>query len=136
MTKGIRVAKDGRDASRGLGRDLAFTSEDQSLKIHDDQRDPVRSIIVAGAPTNVTVTINHNFFYVPVVRFFGEAVLNSNKWFGDTNLLDLISDLEPLTVAWKIMDVNEKTIVFFVVLPANVSVFRFKYWIFEDSLDV
>lgn len=131
MTRGIRVAKAGLDATRGAGKDLSFTSEAQSLKISDQFKDVVRTITV---PTNVNalVTISHTLKYAPVFRLFVEAVPDSGKWYNDSNALDNLDDTG-VTAVWKVIDINEKNIQIFFAFPA-AGTWRFKYWLFEDRL--
>lgn len=130
MPSGIRVAKDGRSATRGQGRDMAFTSEAPSLKISEQFKDIIRSFSVSSAAT-ATVNIKHNLGYAPVFRLFVEAVEGSGKWYGDANPAD---DLDPSNVVtYMVVDINESDIQLIFVIQAARTV-RYKYWIFEDSL--
>lgn len=129
---GLRVAKEGEDATRGDGSKLAFTSEAQSLKISDDFHDTIRTVTV-NSVANVTVNINHSLLRKPVFRLFVEAVPGSGQWYNDSNSLDL-SDNASVTLAWKIIDITRSTITLFFAVP-QACTFRFKYWIFDDSLE-
>lgn len=131
MTKGIRVAKAGADATRGAGKDLAFTSEAQSLKLSADFRDIIRNLKV-DTNINILATITHTLKYAPVFRLFVEAVPGSGKWYNDSNALDNLDDISQAAV-WKVIDINENNILIFFALPA-AGTYHFKYWLFEDRL--
>lgn len=128
---GLRVAKEGEDATRGDGKKLAFTSEAQSLKISDDFHDVIRTVTVNSA-SNVTLNINHSLLRRPVFRLFVEAVPGSGKWYNDSNSLDALDVSGAL--AWKIIDITRSKITLFFIVP-QACTFRFKFWIFDDSLD-
>lgn len=131
MVKGLRVARDGQDATRGVVRDLSFTSENQSLKINSDFKDIVRTLDIPSAAT-VTVNINHDLLYKPVFRLFVEAVPGSGVWYGDSNSLDNLDPAEALI--WSIVDVNSIRVTVLFVTPGPCQI-RYKYWLFQDSLD-
>lgn len=131
MVKGIRVARDGRDAARGAVKDLAFTSEAQSLKINADFKDIVRTLDVASAAT-VILTIRHDLLYKPVFRLFVEAVPGSGAWFNDSNSLDNLDPAEALI--WSIVDVNSINVSIIFITPGACTI-RYKYWLFQDSLE-
>lgn len=128
---GLRVAKEGEDATRGDGKKLAFTSEAQSLKISDDFHDVIRTVTVNSA-VNATVNITHSLLRRPVFRLFVEAVPGSGQWYNDSNSIDTLDSAQ--AIAWKIIDINRTTIKLFFIIP-QACTFRFKYWIFDDSLD-
>jgi hypothetical protein len=131
MTKGIRVAAEGKDALTGATKDLAFTSENQSLKISADFKDIVRTLLIPSA-ANVTLTIRHDLLYKPVFRLFVEAVPGSGIWYSDSNTLD---NFDPATaLVWSIIDVNSVTVQVIFVTPGACTI-KYKYWLFQDSLD-
>ena len=132
MTKGLRVAKQGKDTS--VDKNLVFTSEAQSLKISDQFKDITRSFTVpaGGGFVNALLTISHNLGYAPVFRLFVETPYGSNLWYGDSNSFDLNSDVLNF-IAWKVVDINESLITLFFTVPDGGTV-RYKYWLFEDSI--
>lgn len=136
MVKGLRVAKKGKDASRGVGKDLAFTSEAQSLKINDEFKDIVRSFTVPSGLgfIGATVDISHVLAYAPVFRLFVETPYGSNRWYNDSNSSDLNDDINNV-IQWKVIDINEARISIFFVVPDGGTV-RYKYWLFEDGLRI
>lgn len=129
---GLRVAKEGEDATRGDGSKLAFTSEAQSLKISDDFHDTIRTVTVASA-ANVTVNITHTLQRKPVFRLFVEAVPGSGQWYNDSNSRDTL-DSGTAALSWKIIDISRSRIQLFFTTQGACT-FRFKYWIFDDSLE-
>lgn len=129
---GLRVAKEGEDATRGDGSKLAFTSEAQSLKISDDFHDIIRTVTVNSA-TNVTLNINHSLQRKPVFRLFVEAIPGSGQWYNDSNSRDTL-DSGTAALSWKIIDISRSRIQLFFVTQGACT-FRFKYWIFDDSLE-
>lgn len=131
MPKGIRVAKTGRDATRGGVKDLAFTSENQSLKISPQFRDKVSEVTVNGA-TTLTLIINHDLLYKPVFRLFVEAVAGSGIWYGDSNSLDTLDGSTALV--WTVKDITPVSITILFVTQGPCTI-RYKYWLFQDSLD-
>lgn len=131
MVKGIRVAKTGRDAARGAAKDMAFTSENQSLKISPQFRDKVSEVTVNSA-TTLTLIINHDLLYKPVFRLFVEAVPGSGVWYGDSNSLDTLDGGSALV--WSIKDVTTVSITILFVTQGPCTI-RYKYWLFQDSLD-
>lgn len=131
MTKGIRIAKEGRSAISGRAKDLSFTSEAQSLKISEQFRDIVRSFEVTGV-AEVTLVIKHNLGYTPVFRLFVEAEENSGKWYPDSNPQDILDSANVVT--WLVKDINEVNIQIIFILQGARKV-RYKYWIFEDRLE-
>lgn len=127
MAKGIRV---GNDVSL-LNPDLTFTSEAQSFKLSDQFKDIVRSFDTQGAAI-VILTITHNLGYRPVFRLFVEAVPGSGKWYNDSNTNDLLDPA--VTVYWTVLDINETTVKIYFA-PTGAPTVRYKYWLFEDSLE-